>query len=137
MGGPEMAPHTPQTLGAPRRSRGTPRYSDRLLIGRAEAQPAALAHDHAGTREVRGEDQRAAVCVALDELAARLGGLLAVVTEAARPLRLGPLNHAMHEVAGEDGVARPGRGPPRDVVRRVADRRLEREPAVQPLGVGD
>src|SRR5204863_1211773 len=52
MGGPEMAPHTPQrssrpakavarldpprspkphTLGAPRRSRGTPRYSDRLL----------------------------------------------------------------------------------------------------------
>src|SRR6267142_5568888 len=32
MGGPEMAPHT-QTLGAPRRSRGTPRYSDRLLAG--------------------------------------------------------------------------------------------------------
>src|SRR2546428_13979875 len=31
MGGPEMAPHPPQTLGAPRRSRGTPRYSDRLL----------------------------------------------------------------------------------------------------------
>src|SRR3989442_10241831 len=31
MGGPEMAPHTPHTLGAPRRSRGTPRYSDRLL----------------------------------------------------------------------------------------------------------
>src|SRR6267142_6153326 len=35
MGGPEMAPHTPHTphtLGAPRRSRGTPRYSDRLLV---------------------------------------------------------------------------------------------------------
>src|SRR5439155_1510790 len=26
MGGPEMAPHTPHTLGAPRQSRGTPRY---------------------------------------------------------------------------------------------------------------
>ena len=25
MGGPDMAPHTPQTLGAPRRSRGAPR----------------------------------------------------------------------------------------------------------------
>jgi hypothetical protein len=32
MGGPEMAPHTPHTLGAPRPSRGTPRYSDRLLV---------------------------------------------------------------------------------------------------------
>jgi len=27
MGGPEMAPHTPPTLGAPRRSRGAPRKS--------------------------------------------------------------------------------------------------------------
>jgi len=25
MGGPDMAPHTPHTLGAPRRSRGAPR----------------------------------------------------------------------------------------------------------------
>src|SRR3989442_2380629 len=34
MGGPEMAPHTPPSLGAPRRSRGTPRYADRLLLAR-------------------------------------------------------------------------------------------------------
>src|SRR5436309_6050986 len=31
MGGPAMAPHTHQTLAPPRRSRGPPRYSDRLL----------------------------------------------------------------------------------------------------------
>src|SRR5438876_10820169 len=50
MGGPDMAPQTfgapgmnpgaplspsSQTLGAPRRSRGTPRYSERLLARRA------------------------------------------------------------------------------------------------------
>src|SRR5207247_7138507 len=32
MGGPDMAPQTPQTLGAPRQSRGAPRHSDRLLL---------------------------------------------------------------------------------------------------------
>src|SRR2546426_12114096 len=36
MGGPEMAPHTPQTLVAPRRSRGAPRPPD---ARRAPAQP--------------------------------------------------------------------------------------------------
>src|SRR6266851_5674070 len=35
MGGPDMAPPTPPTPGATRRSRGAPRYSDRLLAGRA------------------------------------------------------------------------------------------------------
>src|SRR6267142_1780142 len=39
MGGPEMAPHTPHALGAPRRSRGTPRYSDRLLSGAPKWPP--------------------------------------------------------------------------------------------------
>src|SRR5439155_14035717 len=42
MGGPKW-PHTPHTLGAPRPSRGTPRYCDRLLGRRvtAAAWPAA------------------------------------------------------------------------------------------------
>src|SRR2546428_4253412 len=59
MGGPEMAPHTPQPLVAPRRSRGAPRpphvrgvpakpgpprYSDRLLSGNEEDPRSTVAH---------------------------------------------------------------------------------------------
>ena len=68
--------------------------------------------------------------MALDEVAAGLGGALAVVAEATRPLRLGNLDDPVHEVAGEDGVPHTGRQPHADVARRVSWRRLEAEPGI-------
>jgi hypothetical protein len=51
MGGPDMAPHTPQTLGAPRRSRGAPRTPAGSVLLCA---PLLLIHpvteDHRGAR---------------------------------------------------------------------------------------
>src|SRR5216117_867497 len=43
MGGPDMAPQTPQALGPPRRSRDGPRYPDRLLTSRPRAARARRA----------------------------------------------------------------------------------------------
>src|SRR5882672_10666207 len=84
MGGPEMAPHTPHTLGAPRRSRGTPRYSDWLLA------PVALLDLAFGWG---------------DRHAAQAGGADRGVD---RPVLLGVLDEAPHVVGGERSRARRG-----------------------------
>src|SRR5436190_24165990 len=93
---------------APARSAALIQHSSVLMgdsSGGDEAVTAAPADDLAGAREVGGEDQRVGIGVALDEGAARLGGALAVVAEAARPLGLGDLDDPVHEVAGEHGLA--------------------------------
>src|SRR5206468_4038248 len=77
-----------------------------------------------------GRHQEAGVGVDLDERAARVARPRGVVAEAARPLRLGDLHRAMHEVTGEDRVPRGRAEADRDVARRVSRRRLEAEPLV-------
>src|SRR5438552_15226627 len=79
---------------------------------------------------MRGQDEDARVRVTLDECAARVTRLRRVVAEAARPLRLGDLHRAVHEIPGENGL--PGGRPEsdRDVARGVAGRRLEAKPLV-------
>src|SRR5262245_23652017 len=66
-----------------------------------ESPLAALPDDVTGGGKVRGEDQHAGVGEALHERAPRRGGPRRLVAEAARPLGLGDLHHAVHEVARE------------------------------------
>src|SRR5256885_15842214 len=59
MRGPEMAPPTPPTLVAPRRSRGAPRFADRLLRGGTQADrdqlEQAAVHAQLGDMEGLGQ----------------------------------------------------------------------------------
>ena len=72
-----------------------------------------------------GQDQGGGVGVGLDEGLAGLAGVDGIVAEAAAPLRLGDLDGAVHEVAGEDRFA-GGRGQADgDVAGGVAGRGLE------------
>src|SRR5207253_6196907 len=132
------APKWPPTPANVRSAPGNPWHSSiARLAHRREPQPGLLPYDHARPREMGGQDQRAGIGVALDELAPRLGRLRAVVAEAARPLRLGHLHHAVHEIAGEHRGARARRQPYRDVARCVADRRLEAKPGIDLGRVAD
>src|SRR5437773_6473461 len=98
-------------------------------VHRRETEAAVLPDDEAGCRE-RGQDEDAGVGVDLDERAPRGARFRGVVAEAARPLRLGDLHRAVHEVTGEDRLPRGRPEADRDVARRVAGRRLEAEPVV-------
>src|SRR6185369_5265052 len=97
----------------------------RRLSRRSEAEAAVLADDVAGAWEVRGEDEHAAIGVALDEVLSSLPGAAAVVAELAVPLRLGHLDGAVHEIAGEHGLAGRRGEPDGDVAGGVSGRRLE------------
>src|SRR5206468_12010180 len=99
-------------------------------VRRREAAAAVRLDDEAGRRKMRGQDEDARVRVTLDECAARVTRLRRVVAEAARPLRLGDLHRAVHEIPGENGL--PGGRPEsdRDVARGVAGRWLEAKPLV-------
>src|SRR5262249_60115770 len=73
----------------------------------------------------------------LDERPARARGVLAVVTEAARPLRLGNLHDPVHQIAGEDGLPGLRPEPDADVTGSMARRGLEAEPRVDRVAGGD
>src|SRR4029453_10061506 len=100
-----------------------------LRSGR-EAKPACLLHDETGAGEVRGADQHAGVCHLLHEGLAGARGMRGIRAEAARPLGLRHLYHAVHEIAGEEGLARLGRQPHAGMARGVAMRGLEAQGVV-------
>src|SRR3989442_3387683 len=105
-------------------------------VHRRKPEAAVLPDDEAGCREVRGQDEDAGVGVDLDERAPRGARFRGVVAEAARPLRLGDLHRAVHEVAGEDRLPRGRPEADRDVAPRVAGRALAAGAGVDRI-VGD
>jgi hypothetical protein len=50
MGGPEMAPHTPPALGAPRRSRGAPRLTGEVVVREVAPDTSAALGAQRGSR---------------------------------------------------------------------------------------
>ncbi len=84
---------------------------------------------------MRRADQHARVRHLLHEGLARARGVLGIGAEAARPLGLGHLDHTVHEVAGEHGLARLGGQAHAGVPRRVAMGRLEAEMLVHLVGL--
>src|SRR5260370_21907609 len=151
MGGPEMAPPTPPTPGAPRPSRGTPRYSDRLLAPVALLDLAFRWGDpYVGGPEMAPHtpqrSERPGTPVALLDLAFRWGDRHAAQAGGAdrgvdRPVLLGVLDEAPHVVGGERSRARRGHRMADDGVAPVEHaragqpRRVERQ-QVRVLRVG-
>src|SRR5215470_10608324 len=89
-----------------------------------------VAHDVTRAREVGGENQRAGIGVSLDERSPRPRRVLAVIAEAARPLRLGDLHDPVHEVTRKNRDPAVGLEPDADVTWRMTGRRLEAEPRI-------
>src|SRR5256714_15510236 len=100
MGGPEMAPQTPQTLGAPRQSRGT-LDPDRLLPRRGYSDATAEGADRA--RRAAWRQRRAHVLAKGDEQV--------VVADPESPRQPPPQRHLPLLRGARAGVAEPGAGP--------------------------
>src|SRR5438105_13129224 len=121
-----MLAHGPAGSGAPVvRAQARARVLTIASARKPEAVAATLLDDEAGMREVPGQDHRARIRVTLDERAPRVARLGRVVAEAARPLGLGDLHRAVHEIAGEDSAPRRRREAHAHVAGRVAEPRLE------------
>src|SRR5262245_12094144 len=108
------------------------RAPSRRIVSREGDEPCAcrLADDVPGPREVSRQDEDTRVDVALDELATGHCRALRVGAKPARPLGLGDLHRAVHEITGEHGVTGARRQTDRDVTRRVTRGRLETKPCI-------
>src|SRR5882724_9345268 len=126
MGGPEMAPHTPQppntrgarrsrgtprncdrlahtppTLGAPRRSRGTPRNCDRLLVSDPRWRVAPLAHAAVHRLTIDRDERRGARPRRVDRGLDALGLVLLLLLLADAWLHVDRLARRRHAAAEE------------------------------------
>ena len=98
----------------------------------------ALRHDPAGGRqgEVGGADQRVGVAIALHEAAPGAFGQVGIPVGQGGPLGVEALDRRVHHIAREDRPL-PLRGEAdRDVIRRVAGRRLKGDLVVEREVVG-